>query len=120
MNELSKYLKADNELMSLLNNEPAIYWIEKPKEKEHDTFIVYRYKELNGGLIKDYQFTFRLISKNLVTLKKIHEKTVKLLDQYRKIDIPNIRYCALVNGGGMARNPSTEEFESVLYFLVKK
>ncbi|MDX8367857.1 hypothetical protein [Cytobacillus sp. IB215665] len=114
ISEVRKYLLKDAEFVDI-----PIYLLQKPSENEHDHYIIYRYKLLSGGAIKDYQVTFRVISKDLVKLKSLSNKVVELLDQYRENEIPGIHHCSLLNGGGMAYNESAGHYESVLYFLIK-
>ncbi len=98
--------------------------VEKPKEKNADNYIIYKYKELSGGYIKDYQLEFNIIGKDLNKLLAIRQKLIELLDDTRNEKIikdtdTTIRSTKLLNGGGMAKNPETGNYEIILYFLIK-
>lgn len=122
MKVIRKYLLEDLQLKALLANQEAIYLVEKPKEMENETYIVYFFKPISGGYIKDYQIEFRLISKDLSKLFAIQSRLIKLLDDPRdeviiKDDETAIRSRKLLNGGGSWKNPETGNYEMVVYFL---
>lgn len=124
MKLIRKYLIDDTQLKSILNNQESIYLVEKPEEFEVDPYIVYFYKPLSGGFIKDWQLEFRLISKNLNKLISIQNRLVNLLDDPRgekiiKNEETTIRSSKLLNGGGMIKNPDTGNYEMVVYFLLQ-
>jgi hypothetical protein len=120
---IRKYLIENTELINLLGGQ-FIWLIEKPKEINADNYIIYKYKELNGGYIKDYQIEFNIIGKDLNKLLTIRQKLIELLDDTRneiiiKDNDTTIRNTKLLNGGGMAKNPETGNYEIILYFLIK-
>ncbi|EHQ90169.1 hypothetical protein [Desulfosporosinus youngiae] len=122
MKIIRNYLLNDLQLKTLLDNQNAIYLVEKPKEMENNTYIIYFYKTLTGGFIKDYQVEFRLISKDLSKLIAIQSRLINLLDDPRGKKIIKdtetvIRSTKLLNGGGMVKNESTGNYEVVVYFL---
>lgn len=124
MKVIRNYLLGDLQLQALLNNQEAIYLVEKPKEIVNDTYIIYFFKPIAGGYIKDYQVEFRLISKDLNKLIAIQSRLIKLLDDPReetiiKDDETTIRNIKLLNGGGFWKNPDTGNHEMVVYFLCK-
>ncbi|MBZ4664466.1 MAG: hypothetical protein JG776_2184 [Caloramator sp.] len=123
MKVIRKYLIENTELINLLGGQ-FIWLIEKPKEINADNYIIYKYKELNGGYIKDYQIEFNIIGKDLNKLLTIRQKLIELLDDTRneiiiKDNDTTIRNTKLLNGGGMAKNPETGNYEIILYFLIK-
>ncbi len=122
MKIIRNYLLQDFQLKSLLDNHDSIYLVEKPKEKKNETYIVYFFKPITGGYVKDYQFEFRLISKDLNKLIAIQERLINLLDDPRgekiiKDDDTTIRSTKLLNGGGQVNNEDTGNYEIVVYFL---
>jgi hypothetical protein len=124
MKLLRQYLISDTDLIHLLDNSPAIYLLDKPMEINNDNYIVYLYKPLTGGYVKDYQIEFRIIGKDLEKLTAIQSRLIKLLDDPRNENIIKsqdtfIRHTKLLNGGGMAINPSTGNYEIVIFFLIK-
>jgi len=124
MKVIRNYLLEDLQLKALLNNQESIYLVEKPKEIENETYLVYFFKPISGGYIKDYQIEFRLISKDLSKLLAIQSRLMKLLDDPRdktiiKDDETTIRSIKLLNGGGFWKNPDTGNHEMVVYFLCK-
>jgi hypothetical protein len=121
---IRKYLLNDTELKSLLNNQNAIYLVEKSSEEDYSPYIVTFYKPLNGGIIKDYQVEFRVIGDDLSQLILIQDRLIKLLDDPQnriiiKDENTTIRHSKLLNGGGFAKNPDTGNFEMIVYFLFK-
>lgn len=118
MKEIRTLLLQDTDIMQLLGDE-HIYLIEKPEKINTENYIVYKYKPLSGGLIKDYQLEFNLIGKDLSKLLQLHNRLITLLDDMQTINLDNIRYIKLLNGGGMIKNPDTGNYHIILYFLVK-
>lgn len=118
MREVRTFLLQDAEITQLLEGE-HIYLIEKPEQVNTDNYIVYKYKPLSGGIIKDYQLEFNLIGKDLSKLLQLHNRLITLLDDMQAINLENICYIKLLNGGGMIKNPDTGNYHIILYFLVK-
>jgi len=123
MKVLRKYLIEDTQLISLLGGQ-FIWLVEKPVDVNAETYLIYKYKELNGGFIKDYQIEFNVIGKDLSKLITIKERLIDLLDDPRneKIIKDNdtvIRHSSLLNGGGMVKNPETGNYEVVAFFMIK-
>lgn len=124
MKVIRKYLLSDPQLKSLLENKDSIYLLQKPKELEDKQYIVYLFKPLSGGYIKDYQLEFRVIGKDLAKLIAIQSRLINLLDDPRgeniiKDESTTIRHSKLLNGGGMLFNETTGNHELILYFLCK-
>ncbi len=122
MTLIRQHLLSDAQLMVLLDNKPAIYQVEKPKDIVNDTYIVFLNKPLSGGYIRDWQIEFRVISKDLSKLTAIQSRLIHLLDNPReynhlKNNEVGIRKIKLLNGGGTLRNPSTNNFELIVFFL---
>lgn len=89
-----------------------------------DTYIVFFLKPLSGGFVKDWQMEFRIISNDLSKITALNSRLIKLLDDPRgeKLiydDETVIRSSSLINGGGTWKNPETDNFETVVYFLLK-
>ncbi len=108
----------------MLDNKEAIYQVEKPKEIENDTYIVFFLKPLSGGYVKDWQLEFRVIAKDLSKIVALQSRLINLLDDPRgekviKDDETVIRSISLVNGGGTWKNPDTDNYEMVVFFLFK-
>ncbi|OCZ52193.1 hypothetical protein [Dehalobacter sp. TeCB1] len=118
---------ADAQLKILLDNHEAIYFIETPKEEDMAnvaTYIIFFLKPLSGGFVKDWQMEFRVISNDLSKIAAIQSRLIKLLDDSRgeiiiRDDETVIRSTSLINGGGTWKNPDTDNFETVVYFLLK-
>ena len=72
MKVIRKYLVENTELINLLGGQ-YIWLVEKPKEINADNYIIYKYKELSGGYIKDYQLEFNIIGKDLNKLLTIRQ-----------------------------------------------
>jgi len=124
MKVIRSYLLKDLQLKALLDNQEAIYLVEKPKEIKSNTYIIYFFKPISGGYIKDYQIEFRLISKDINKLIAIQSRLMKLLDDPRdkkiiKDDETTIRSIKYLNGGGFWKNPDTDNHEMIVYFLCK-
>lgn len=124
MKVIRNYLLQDLQLKALLDNQEAIYLVEKPEGIGNDTYIVYFFKPISGGYIKNYQIEFRCISKYLNKLIAIQSRLIKLLDDPRdetiiKDEETTIRSIKLLNGGGTLKNPDTGNHEVVVYFLCK-
>lgn len=124
MKLIRKYLLEDAQLIALLNNEEAIFLLEKPEKSEVDPYIVYLFKPLTGGYINDYQFEFRLIGQDLSKLLAIQSRLKALLDDPRGEKIIQdgddfVRMTKLLNGGGMLKHADTNMCEIILYFEIK-
>ena len=123
MKVIRKYLLQDTDLLNLLGGQ-FLWLIEKSEKVEADPYIIYKYKELNGGYIKDYQIEFNIIGSDLSKLLSIKYKLIDLLDDPRsekaiKDNETVVRHSKLLNGGGMAKNPNTGNFELIVFFLCK-
>ncbi|NLB11499.1 hypothetical protein GX831_03545 [bacterium] len=120
MKTVRNYLLKDNTLKQLLKGD-NIFLVEKPEQINLDNYLIYKYKELTGGLIKDYQLEFNLVGKDLTKLLEIKERLIQLLDKPREQNyIKMVRQSKLLNGGGMLKNPNTDNYEIILFFLIKK
>ncbi|WP_139692551.1 hypothetical protein [Sporolactobacillus terrae] len=123
---LISYLKNDAELMSLLNEQPNIFQLEKPVQVgDIDPFILILEKIVNSnsGLIHDVQFEIRIISENAAKTLAIQERLIELLDQVHQEYLVNdedvIRNISLVNGGGTIKNPTTSKWETICFFIAR-
>lgn len=121
---IRNYLIKDTELMGLLNNKPSIYFVVKPDEAKETEYIIYNYKLVNGGYVKQYQLTIQCIGKDISKLLQIQDRVENLLDNYRHnkfiIDENNaIRSIELLNGGGQVFDETSGNYTLVSYFLFK-
>lgn len=123
MKVIRKYLLKDDELLNLLQGK-NIYLVEKPQKIKCNPYIVYNYKPLGSGIIKDYQITFYIVGKKLKVLLDIQKQLINLLDEIREPIIIKdkqtiIKHSKLLNGGGIIKNEDTGNYEIVVYFLCK-
>ena len=122
MKIIRKYIVSDSVVKSLIQEN--VFLIEKPEQNKSENYIVYKYKELSGGFIKDYSIEFNLIGKNINLLLQLKDRLIELLDDPRNNKIikdndTTIRTSSLVNGGGMLKNPETGNYHLVVFFTVK-
>lgn len=102
-----------------------IFLYEKPEKAKCTDYIIYNFKELDGGAtVRHYQLDIRCVSKDKLKAIEIKDKVVNTLDIYYKNckiqDIETtIRSIKLVNGGGLIKNSETGEYNSLVYFSVK-
>lgn len=121
------YLKNDAVLMSLLNDEPYIFQLEKPDKAEFeniDPFIVVLEKIVNSDLgIHSVQFEFRIISEDASKTLEIQQRLIELLDKVRQEYLTDgetvIRRISLLNGGGTVKSPDYDKWETIVFFLAK-
>ena len=123
MKVIREYLLNDTDLLNYLGGQ-YLWLVEKPDKVKADPYIIYKYKELNGGFIKDYQIEFNIIGSDLSKLLSIKFKLIDLLDDPRgekqiKDNEAVVRHSKLLNGGGMTKNPNTGNFEIIVFFLCK-
>lgn len=123
MNVIREYLVSDIALSSLVNDN--IFLLEKPEQITAKDYILYNFKEINGGSsIRDYQLDIRIVSKDKLKLLTIKEAIINLLDNFNrptKIEDSEtiIRHTRLINGGGMIKDEDKGEYNLLVYFLVK-
>lgn len=123
MNAIREYLVSDTDLSSLVNDN--VFLFEKPEQVTAKDYILYNFKEINGGQsIRDYQLDIRIVSKDKLKLLTIKEAVIKLLDNFNKptkIEDSEtiIRHTRLINGGGMIKDEDKGEYNLLVYFLVK-
>ena len=98
-----------------------IFLLEKPKQVKAKTYIVYNFRELNGGTaVRQYQVNFRVVSDNVLTCNTTKNALIQLLDLYdRPCNIYGIRSIKMLNGGGLTYSDETKEFNCFLYFAVR-
>ena len=123
MKVIREYLLNDTDLLNYLGGQ-YLWLVEKPDKVKADPYIIYKYKELNGGFIKDYQIELNIIGTDLSKLISIKFKLNDLLDDPRgekqiKDNEAVVRHSKLLNGGGMTKNPNTGNFEIIVFFLCK-
>lgn len=120
------YLKNDAELMSLLDEKPSIFQLEKPIQTEPvDPFIVVLEKIVNSDSgIHSVQFEFRIVSKDASKTLEIQNRLIELLDKTRQEYLTDgqtiIRNIGLLNGGGTIKSPDDmDKWETIVFFLAK-
>lgn len=121
---LRNFLLEDQQMKILLDDEDAIYLIEKPEKEDVDNYIIYLYKPLGGRYIQDCQIEFRLVGKDLQKLTALKSRLIKLLNYNRDSEIIRdddivIKDSKLLTGGGQLKNPKTGNFELIVFFLIK-
>lgn len=123
MNVIREHLVSDTEINKLVGEN--IFLFEKPPKAKADTYIIYNFKELNGGQsIRDYQLDVRIISEDKLKLFPIKDRLIEILDNFNKpTKIKDseiiIRHTRLINGGGIIKNEESGEYHLLVYFLVK-
>ena len=123
MNAIREYLISNTELYSLVGEN--IFLFEKPEKVTATDYVIYNFKELNGGsYVRDYQLDIRIVGKDKLKLLTIKDTIITLLDNFNKQtkikdDTTTIRHTRLVNGGGVIKNPESGEYNVLVYFLVK-
>ena len=123
MNVMREYLVSDTTVNTLVGEN--IFLFEKPDQIKADNYIIYNFKEINGGQsIRDYQLDFRIVSKDKLKLFPIKDQLIQILDNFNKptkIKDSNtvIRHTRLINGGGIIKNEESREYNLLVYFLVK-
>lgn len=121
------YLKNDAELMSLLNEQPNIFQLERPNQPEYqdaDPFIVVLEKIVNSDSgIHSVQFEFRIVSESSALTLQIQQRLIELLDKVRQEYLTDgetvIRNISLLNGGGTVKSPDYDKWETIVFFLAK-
>lgn len=98
-----------------------IFLLEKPKEINAIDYICFNFRELDGAKsVRDYQLDLLLVSSDALRILEMKEKLIKLLDiYYMSCPIPKVRSCRMLNGGGLARNEETDEYNCYIYFNFK-
>ena len=102
-----------------------IFLFEKPLQVKADDYIIYNFKELDGGsTIRIYQLDVRVVSKDKLKAIEIKDKVINALDIYYKTckiknEDTTIRNIRLTNGGGMIRNDETGEYNVLTYFIAR-
>ena len=135
MKSLKKYelirnqLISDDTLISLLSTQPnntiCVFTVEKPEHIQTDCYVVLRFKELSGGYVFSDSLEVTIVGKDLIKLLNIKDKIIELLDDPRNskiiADSSNnaILTTKLVNGGGIAKNSDTNNFNVIHYFEIK-
>lgn len=95
-----------------------IFLFDKPIEIKADHYILYSFKELDGGrTTREYQIDIRIVGRDKQKILDMKEKLIYLLDFYYKpCPIKGIRSLKLLNGGGFDFDNRTKEYNVFLYF----
>lgn len=123
MNLIREYLISNTAIQDFVGNN--IFLFEKPSQIDAETYILYSFKEINGGSgIRDYQLDLRIVGKDKLTLFDIKDNLIELLDNFNKpTKIKDttvaIRHSRLINGGGLVKNEESGEYYLIVYFLIR-
>ena len=123
MNVIREYLISNNAIHALVGDNIFLY--EKPEKVKADTYILYSFKELNGGsVIRDYQLDLHIVGKDKLRLFDVKDNVIETLDNFNKPtkikdSTVTIRHTKLINGGGIAKNQESGEYYLFVYFLVR-
>ncbi|MDF1496339.1 hypothetical protein [Caproiciproducens sp. CPB-2] len=127
---LRKYLINDTTIKNLLtvtvNSKDivCIFTAEKPEKITANNYVILKMKELSGGYITADQVEFDIIGKDISKLLSVKDKIIELLDDPRntktiKDENVTILTSELVNGGGIAKNAETNNFNVIIYFKIQ-
>ncbi len=95
----------------------AIFLLEKPEELEADTFLCYRYRLDEGGIVKKYRFEIDVYAKDILAGEALKTEIKNLLDfRYRPIDMDEFIKFTLSDEDGFLYNEATEIYKDTLYF----
>jgi len=123
MNVIREYIIADSEINQMVGDN--VFLFEKPEKKTCTDYIIYTFKEINGGnAIRNYQLDLRCISKDKLKLFEVKDRLIEILDNFNKpTNIKNeeltIRNSKLINGGGIIKDEENGDYHLIVYFLVK-
>lgn len=103
--------------------EENVFLFEKPPQIECTNYIIYTFKEIAGGAVKQYQLDIRVVGKDKLIVLSNKQKIIDLLDIYNNFckiqdDETVIRSIKMINGGGMAFDDESNEYNAVAYFNV--
>lgn len=98
-----------------------VFLFEKPQHIQCNDYIIYNFKELTGGSIRQYQLDVRIVGRDKLKVLKNKDKIIDILDIYRtacKIqdEEMTIRKINLVNGGGLIYDDEHKEYNAICYF----
>lgn len=121
---LRNFLLNDQQMKILLDNEDALYLIEKPEKEKLDNYIIYLYKPFEGRYLYPVQIEFRLVGKDLQKLTALKSRLIKLMNYNRDSEIIKeedivIKDSKLLNGGGQIFNSQSNNYELIVFFLIK-
>lgn len=95
----------------------AIFLIEKPEDIEADTFLVYRYRLDEGGIVKKYRLEIDIFAKDILTGEELKNKIKDCLDfRYRPIEIDEFVKFSLSDEDGFSYMDALEVYKDTLYF----
>ncbi|WP_313757187.1 hypothetical protein [Tissierella sp.] len=121
---LRQHLFKNVNLISMLDKNDSIFYIDKPEKRDDKTYIVIKDKLLSGQYIEEYQLTFHIVSPTPQKVKDTEREVIDYLNDPRgekiiKNDDTFIRNIQVLNGGGTIRTPEND-YLSVVYFIVRK
>lgn len=95
----------------------AIFLVDKPEEIESDTFLVYRFRHVSGGVVKKYKFELDVCAKNILDGIELKNKITNLLNfKFCSCDIDNFTKFALSDESGFDLDTSTGLYVTTLYY----
>lgn len=102
----------------------CVFAEEKPEKIKTDNYVIIRIKELSGGYVAVDQVEFDIIGKDISKLLSLKDRIIELLDDPRnsktiKDENTTILTSELVNGGGVAKNNETNNFNVIVYFKIQ-
>lgn len=123
MNAIREYICSNDEIKNLIGEN--VFLFEKPEQITATHYILYNFKEMNGGSrVRDYQLDIRIVGKEKLKLLHIKDVLINILDNFNrdtniKDNTTIIRHTRLINGGGIGFDDDRKEYNVFLYFLVK-
>jgi len=96
----------------------AIFLIEKPEDIEADTFLIYRWRLDEGGIVKKYRFEIDVFAKDILSGKELKKQIKNTLDFLTRPDdmLDEFIKFALTDEDGFLYNESAGIYKDTLYF----
>lgn len=95
----------------------AIFLLEKPEDIEADTFLVYRFRLDEGGIVKKYRFEIDVYAKDIISGEELKNNIKNCLDfRYRPIEMDDFVKFAISDEDGFTYMDSLEVYKDTLYF----
>lgn len=96
----------------------AIFLLEKPEEMQADTFLIYRWRLEEGGILNKYRFEIDVYSKDILTGEELKKQIKNKLDFFTRPDemLDDFVKFALTDEDGFSYLDSEEIYKDTLYF----